>query len=91
MSIKLVPNSNGEPEVEFEEGGWIQSAIKNPGALHDDLGIPRGKKIPLSLIQQAAQSKNPTLRRRANLALTLRKITHRNARKRRAEKEDAAA
>ena len=25
---------------------WIAGAIKKPGALHKDLGVPAGKKIP---------------------------------------------
>lgn len=27
---------------------WIQGAIKHPGALHKELGVPKGKKIPCS-------------------------------------------
>lgn len=29
---------------------WIQDAIKRPGALHDELGIPEDKNIPMSTI-----------------------------------------
>ena len=36
---------------------WIAGAIKNPGALHRDLGIPEGEKIPLALIKKAAKRK----------------------------------
>ena len=25
---------------------WIQGAIKHPGALHKELGVPKGKPIP---------------------------------------------
>lgn len=52
---------------------WIQRAIKNPGALHRQLGVPIGKSIPVSKLQAAA-SKGGTLGRRARLALTLRKL-----------------
>jgi len=65
---------------------WIQSAIKRPGALHRQLGIPEGKKIPREklleikrrLTAKAKKGKlSPSelrLLRRVNLALTLRKF-----------------
>jgi hypothetical protein len=72
---------NGDPIAERKGGGnWIQGAIKHPGALHADLGIPQGKKIPLGMIQDASHAKG-TLGRRARLALTLRGITMRHSRR----------
>ncbi len=53
---------------------WIQKAIKHPGALHRSLGVPAGEKIPESKLEKASHSSNPTTRRRANLAKTLRKM-----------------
>lgn len=53
---------------------WIAGAIKKPGALHESLGVPQGKKIPSSKIEAAAHSNNPTLRKRAILAQTLSKF-----------------
>lgn len=53
---------------------WIQKAIKNKGALHKSLHIKKGEKIPLSKLKKAENSKNPTLRKRAVLAETLKKI-----------------
>lgn len=50
---------------------WIDSAVKKPGALHKSLGVPMGEKIPAAKIDKAANSDNPTLARRANLAKTL--------------------
>jgi hypothetical protein len=50
---------------------WIQGAIKHKGALHRDLGVPAGKKIPASKIKKAEHSKNPTIKKRAILAETL--------------------
>ena len=50
---------------------WIKGAIKHPGALHRTLGVPEGKKIPASKLAAAKNSSNPTTRRRANLASTL--------------------
>jgi hypothetical protein len=51
---------------------WIQGAIKHKGALHKELGVPEGKKIPMKKLTKAEHSKNPTLRKRATLAKTLR-------------------
>jgi hypothetical protein len=53
------------------EKDWIGGAIKNPGALHRDLGVPEGKKIPVDLIEKAAKRKDK-VGSRARLALTLR-------------------
>lgn len=50
---------------------WIKGAIKHPGALHRTLGVPEGKKIPAGKLAAAKHSSNPTTRRRANLASTL--------------------
>lgn len=55
-------------------GKWIQNAIKKPGALHKELGVPEGKKIPAKKLKKAEHSKNPTLRKRAVLAETLGKM-----------------
>ena len=55
---------------------WIQSAIENPGALRRQLGIKKGKKIPLRRLRAAAK-KPGKLGRRARLALTLRKLSAR--------------
>lgn len=53
---------------------WIQKAIKHPGKLHKDLGIPKGKKIPAKKLEKATHSKSPTVRKEANLAKTLKKL-----------------
>ena len=84
--VTLVPNSWGTP---LSEENWIAGAIRRPGQLHRDLGVPEGKKIPRGMIVAATKSKDPQLRRRAYLALTLGKITRRHARKVRAEKPAA--
>ena len=49
---------------------WIQKAIKNPGALHKQLGVPEGKKIPAKKLAAAAK-KPGKLGQRARLAKTL--------------------
>lgn len=49
---------------------WISGAIKNPGALHKELGVPEGKKIPEKKL--ASASKKPGVEgKRARLAETL--------------------
>jgi hypothetical protein len=49
---------------------WIAGAIKKPGALHKDLGVPAGKKIPSAKLAAAAK-KPGKVGRRARLAETL--------------------
>lgn len=51
-------------------GKWIQSAIKKPGALHKELGVPAGKKIPAKKLSKAAK-KSGKEGKRARLAETL--------------------
>ena len=51
---------------------WIQAMNMKKGALHKEMGIPEGKKIPEKKLEKAEKSKNPLLAKRANLAKTLR-------------------
>ncbi len=57
-----------------EKEKWIQGAIKHKGALHKELGVPEGKKIPAKLLKKAENSKNPTEAKRARLAETLKSL-----------------
>lgn len=52
---------------------WIAGAIKHPGALHKELGVPQGKKIPKKKLEKAAHAKGK-LGKRARLAETLEKL-----------------
>ncbi len=52
---------------------WIQGAIKNPGALRETLGVPKGKKILYEELRRASKMPGKT-GQRARLAMTLRKI-----------------
>jgi len=52
---------------------WIQKAIKHPGALHKELGVPQGKKIPAKKLAAAAK-KGGKIGKRAILAETLSKF-----------------
>ena len=50
---------------------WIQDAIKNPGALRKKTKTKKNEKISKEALRKASKSKNPTTRRQANLAKTL--------------------
>jgi hypothetical protein len=54
---------------------WISSAVKHPGALHTELGIPQDKTIPQGTLESAA-GKGGLLGRRARLAETLEGLHH---------------
>ena len=49
---------------------WIKGAIKRPGQLHRDLGVPQGEKIPATKLA-AAKKKGGKVGERARLAGTL--------------------
>ena len=55
-------------------GNWIAGAIKHPGALHRELGVPEGDKIPAKKLASAEHSENKTLAKRARLDATLKRI-----------------
>lgn len=52
---------------------WIAKAIKKPGALHKELGVPVGKKIPAKKLAVAAKKPGKE-GKRARLAETLKKL-----------------
>lgn len=52
---------------------WIKDAIKKPGALHRELGVPEGKKIPAKTLNKAAKAGGKE-GQRARLAKTLEKM-----------------
>ena len=52
---------------------WIAGAIKKPGALHAEMGVPQGQKIPAKKL--AAAAKKPGVEgKRARLVQTLKKL-----------------
>ena len=74
-SKKIITRKDDPNKVEvFKEGGmaknWIAGAIKKPGALHKELGVPQGKKIPAKKLAAAAK-KTGVEGKRARLAETL--------------------
>lgn len=52
---------------------FIQSAIKHPGALHREMGVPAGKKIPKKRLAKAAHA-GGKLGQRARFAELLAKL-----------------
>ena len=54
-----------------KHGKWIQAAIQHPGALHRQLGVPQGQKIPAKKLAKAVKAPGK-LGQRARLAETLR-------------------
>lgn len=54
---------------------FIAPAIKHPGALHRQLGIPEGQRIPLRTLERAARAPGK-LGERARFALNLRRLGH---------------
>jgi hypothetical protein len=86
MSSDQLPVQTGDEgesvdEITFEESEsmdeakkkWIQKAISKPGALHKQLGVATGEKIPAGKLAAAAK-KGGKLGKRARLAQTLSKI-----------------
>lgn len=55
----------------MENKKWIKGAIQKPGSLHKALKVPLDKKIPEKKLEKAEHSKNPSLRKKAVLAETL--------------------
>jgi hypothetical protein len=52
------PPAGPAPQLGMKKGGkWIGKAIKKPGALHEDLGVAKNKKIPEKKLEKAAKGK----------------------------------
>jgi len=50
---------NPDDVTVYAKGGkanFIQKAIKKPGALHEQMGVPKGKKIPAKALAKAAKA-----------------------------------
>ncbi|SRR5258706_15146429 len=62
---------------------WIQGAIKHPGALHRDLGVKSGQKIPTGKLAAAA-NRGGKVGQRARLAETLEGMHKKKAAKKQA-------
>lgn len=68
---KTIKRKDKPQDVEmYAKGKWIQEAVKKPGALRKQLGVPEGKKIPAKKLAKAAKAPGK-LGQRARLAQTL--------------------
>lgn len=55
---------------------WIQGAVKKPGQLHKDLGVPKGQSIPAAKLAAAAKQKGK-VGQRARFAMTMKRVAGR--------------
>lgn len=53
---------------------WIEHGDKHPGALHRELGVPEGEKIPEDKLEGALHSDNKKERERAQYAENVKKV-----------------
>ncbi len=67
----ISPDKMPKKSRKLKKGGWIQDAIKKPGALRKELGVKAGEKIPAKKLNAAAKEPGK-LGQRARLAKTLR-------------------
>lgn len=64
-----------------EKKKWIKEAIEHPGSLHKSLHVKKGEKISESKLKKAEHSKNPSLKKKAVLAETLKGFHHKKKEK----------
>lgn len=55
-AMKKSKMPKGEAIGMAKGGNFIQKAIKKPGALHAQMGVPQGKKIPAKALAKAAKA-----------------------------------
>lgn len=67
----MTKNLKGENKMAKDK--WIQKMHMKKGALHEEMGIPEGKKIPEKKLEKAAHA-GGKLGRRARLAETLERL-----------------
>lgn len=70
------PRPEASTQADEAGGGdknWIAGAIEEPGALHKQMGVPEGEKIPAGRLEKAAKAPGK-LGKRARLAQTLSKM-----------------
>ena len=57
---------------------WVKKAVGKPGALHKELGVKKGEKIPAKKLaeadKKAKKNDNTKMERQINLAKTLKKM-----------------
>jgi len=70
LQIRVLRNQGYEVEVVEEGKDWIKGAIKKPGALKKELGVPEDETIPAAKLKKAEKA-GGKLGQRARLAATL--------------------
>lgn len=78
MGCQCSKCSGGRVERKSGGGNWIAGAVKHPGALHKELHVPQGEKIPAKKLNAAA-AKGGKEGERARLAKTLKGLPHKAA------------
>jgi hypothetical protein len=76
MAMQEEKKATGGTIDKVAKGGKIHIKEENKGKLHKELGVAKGKKIPLSKIKHAEHSENPAERKRAQFADNARKFHH---------------
>lgn len=61
-----------EKKMERTMDKWMRGVHPKKGALHKQLGMPEGKKIPTELLERKAKSAKGLLKKRVELALRYR-------------------
>jgi hypothetical protein len=78
---KQMPTSPLQQQEAYKhKKNWIKGAIKKPGALHSELGVKAGDKIPTKKLNAAAGKKG-LVGKRARLAQTLESFHHKKSKK----------
>lgn len=67
--------------AEEKKKKWIKAAVaEGKGKLHEKLGVDKDKKIPEAKLDAATHSSDPTEKKEAVLAKTMRGFNHKNPR-----------
>jgi len=74
QAVAIAMSEAGKSMGKADGGMWIQEAIKKPGALRKSMGVKAGQTIPKGKLESASKSSNPTMAKRARLAMTLSKL-----------------
>lgn len=69
-----------KPTKKSSRKKFIKGAVEKPGALHKQLGVPKGQKIPAAKLAKAAKAPGK-LGERARLAQTLKKLSKKRSAK----------
>lgn len=68
------PGPAGGQYYAAKDPHWIEHGDKHPGALHRELGVPEGEKIPEDKLEGALHSDNKLERERAQYAENVKKV-----------------